>query len=159
MTARSLAQSPWVDPVSQPSQLRRPRPRGSGIPALNGIRGVAVALVLLGHSGIPGVTGGFIGVDVFFVLSGFLITSLLLDEIGRTGELDLGAFWIRRARRLLPALLLMVLAVIAARLLFPPEAVSGLRTDALAAFLWVANWAFVSHQTDYFSQGAPPSPA
>ncbi len=158
VTARFFAQSPWVDPVAQPSQLRRPRPRGSGIPALNGIRGVAVALVLIGHSGIPGVAGGFIGVDVFFVLSGFLITSLLLDEIGRTGRLDLGAFWIRRARRLLPALLLMVLAVIAARLLFPPDAVSALRSDAVAAFLWVANWVFVSQETDYFSQGAPPSP-
>ncbi len=158
MTARSFAQSPWVDPASQPSPRRGPKPRGAGVPALNGIRGVAVALVLVGHSGIPGVTGGFIGVDVFFVLSGFLITSLLLDEIGRTGKLDLGSFWVRRARRLLPALLIMVLAVIAARMVFPPDAVSDLRNDATAAFLWVANWAFVSHETDYFSQGAPPSP-
>lgn len=158
MTARSFAQGPWVDPVSQPSPRRGPKPRGSGVPALNGIRGVAVALVLVGHGGIPGVAGGFIGVDIFFVLSGFLITALLLDEIGRTGQLDLGSFWVRRARRLLPALLIMVLAVIAARLLFPPDAVSDLRNDATAAFLWVANWAFVSHQTDYFSQGAPPSP-
>lgn len=158
MTARFWAQSPWVDPVSQPSPRRGPKPRGAGVPALNGVRGVAVALVLVGHSGIPGVTGGFIGVDIFFVLSGFLITSLLLDEIGRTGQLDLGSFWVRRARRLLPALLIMVLAVIAARLLFPPDAVSDLRNDATAAFLWVANWAFVSHETDYFSQGAPPSP-
>ncbi|WP_407666299.1 acyltransferase family protein [Mycobacterium pinniadriaticum] len=158
MTARLSAQSPWVDPVSQPSQRRRPKPRGSGVPALNGIRGVAVALVLIGHGGIPGVAGGFIGVDVFFVLSGFLITSLLLDELGRTGQLDLGAFWVRRARRLLPALLIMVLAVVAARMLFPPNAVSGLRNDAIAAFLWVANWAFVRQETDYFSQGAPPSP-
>ncbi|OYN79325.1 hypothetical protein CG716_13335 [Mycolicibacterium sphagni] len=158
MTARFWAQSPWVDPASQPSPRRGPKPRGSGVPALNGIRGVAVALVLVGHSGIPGVAGGFIGVDVFFVLSGFLITSLLLDELGRTGQLDLGAFWVRRARRLLPALLLMVLAVIAGRILFEPDAVSGLRDDSIAAFLWVANWAFVSHQTDYFSQGAPPSP-
>jgi len=143
VTARSFAQSPWVDPASQPSPRRGPKPRGEGVPALNGIRGVAVALVLVGHSGIPGVTGGFIGVDVFFVLSGFLITSLLLDEIGRTGQLDLGSFWVRRARRLLPALLIMVLAVIAARMLFPPDAVSDLRNDATAAFLWVANWAFV----------------
>ena len=158
MPARLWAQRPWVDPVSPPSPRRRPRPRGEGVPALNGIRGVAVALVLIGHSGIPGVAGGFIGVDIFFVLSGFLITSLLLDEIGRTGRLDLGAFWVRRARRLLPALLIMVLAVIAARMLFPPDAVSGLRNDAVAAVLWAANWAFVSHDTDYFSQGAPPSP-
>ena len=89
MTARFSAQSPWVDPVSQPSHRRRPRPRGSGVPALNGIRGIAVALVLVGHGGIPGVGGGFIGVDVFFVLSGFLITSLLLDELGRTGRIEL----------------------------------------------------------------------
>ncbi|HWF27917.1 MAG TPA: acyltransferase, partial [Mycobacterium sp.] len=82
--------------------------RRSGIPALDGLRAIAVALVLAGHGGIPGVTGGFIGVDVFFVLSGFLITSLLLDELGRCGRIELTGFWIRRARRLLPALVLMV---------------------------------------------------
>ena len=69
--------------------------------------------------GIPGMGGGFLGVDVFFVLSGFLITSLLLDELGRTGRIRLTGFWIRRARRLLPALVLMVLAVGAARELLP----------------------------------------
>ncbi|AQT83041.1 hypothetical protein B1R94_23260 [Mycolicibacterium litorale] len=128
------------------------------MPALNGIRGIAVALVLIGHGGIPGVAGGFIGVDVFFVLSGFLITSLLLDELDRTGRISLTAFWLRRVRRLLPALLLLVLAVVAARGLFAPDSVTTLRTDAVAAFVWMSNWAFVSHQTDYFSQGAVPSP-
>ena len=88
----------------------QPEGRG-GIPALDGLRAVAVALVLVGHGGIPGVGGGFIGVDIFFVLSGFLITSLLLDELGRSGRIELTGFWIRRARRLLPALVLMVLAV------------------------------------------------
>ena len=102
--------------------------------------------------------GGFLGVDVFFVLSGFLITSLLLDELGRAGRIGLTGFWIRRARRLLPALVLMVLAVGAARQLLPAQALTGLRDDALAAFLWVANWRFVEQKTDYFTQGAPASP-
>ncbi|OBI46014.1 hypothetical protein A5707_22265 [Mycobacterium kyorinense] len=132
--------------------------RRPGIPALDGLRAIAVALVLADHGGIPGLTGGFLGVDIFFVLSGFLITSLLLDELGRTGRISLGDFWIRRARRLLPALVLMVLTVAVARQLFPPESVTGLRDEAIAAFFWAANWMFVAQQTDYFTQGAPPSP-
>jgi len=135
----------------------KPERRG-GIPALDGLRAIAVALVLAQHGGIPGMGGGFLGVDVFFVLSGFLITSLLLDELGHAGRIDLTGFWIRRARRLLPALTLMVLAVGAARELLPAQALTGLRDDALAAFLWVANWRFVAQKTDYFTQGAPPSP-
>lgn len=102
--------------------------------------------------------GGFIGVDIFFVLSGFLITSLLLDELRHTGRISLTAFWIRRARRLLPALVLMVLTVTAAREFLPYQALTGLRSDAIAAFLWMANWRFVAQKTDYFTQGAPPSP-
>jgi peptidoglycan/LPS O-acetylase OafA/YrhL len=132
--------------------------RGNGIPALDGLRAIAVVLVLCEHGGIPGMGGGFLGVDVFFVLSGFLITSLLLDELGRTGRIELTNFWIRRARRLLPALVLMVLTVAAARDLLPYQALTGLRSDAIAAFLWMANWRFVAQQTDYFTQGAPPSP-
>lgn len=145
----------WVAPPTT-----APR-RGSArreIPALDGIRAVAVLLVLADHGGLPGVSGGFLGVDVFFVLSGFLITSLLLDELGRTGRIDLRAFWIRRARRLLPALLVVVLAVVGVRALFPPDAVTALRDDAVAAFFWMANWAFVAQRTDYFAQGSPASP-
>jgi peptidoglycan/LPS O-acetylase OafA/YrhL len=125
---------------------------------LDGIRAVAVALVLADHGGIPGLSGGFLGVDVFFVLSGFLITSLLLDEHRRTAQIRLGDFWIRRARRLLPALLVMVLVVVAARDLFSPESTASLRDDAVASFLWISNWAFVAQRADYFAQGAPPSP-
>ena len=146
----------WVAPVA--GRTRRGTAGRREIPALDGIRAVAVALVLADHGGVPGVSGGFLGVDVFFVLSGFLITSLLLDELGRTGRVYLRGFWIRRARRLLPALLAMVAAVVAARVFFPPDAVTTLRDDAVAAFFWVANWAFVAQHTDYFSQGSPPSP-
>jgi peptidoglycan/LPS O-acetylase OafA/YrhL len=130
----------------------------AGIPALDGIRALAVALVLADHGGIPGVPGGFIGVDVFFVLSGFLITSLLLDELGRTGAIDLPGFWVRRARRLLPALIIMVMSVVVLRELFPSDAVAAVRDDAVAAFFWVANWVFVFRDTDYFTQGDTPSP-
>jgi peptidoglycan/LPS O-acetylase OafA/YrhL len=137
---------------------RRRGARSRGIPALDGIRAVAVGLVLAEHGGLPGVPGGFLGVDVFFVLSGFLITSLLLDELGQRGRIALADFWIRRARRLLPALIVVVLAVVAARNLFPPEAIAALRDDAVASFFWVANWAFVTQNTDYFAQGSPPSP-
>src|SRR5258705_10950912 len=101
--------------------------RSKGIPALDGIRAVAVGLVLAEHGGIPGVPGGFLGVDVFFVLSGFLITSLLLDELGGSGRIALAGFWIRRARRLLPALIAIVLAVVAARELFPAGGTPTLR--------------------------------
>lgn len=131
---------------------------GQAIPALDGVRAIAVALVLADHGGVPGLSGGFLGVDVFFVLSGFLITSLLLDEVGRTGRIGLKGFWIRRARRLLPALLVMVLAVVALRELFSEESTANLREDAVAAFFWMSNWVFVAQHTDYFSQGAPPSP-
>ncbi len=132
--------------------------RRPGIPALDGVRAVAVALVLADHGGIPGMAGGFVGVDVFFVLSGFLITSLLIEELGRSGRIDLADFWIRRARRLLPALVLMVVTVAVERQFFSPEAVADLRDDAVAAFFWVANWMFVADKTNYFTQGAPPSP-
>lgn len=153
---RVAARRRWVAPVA--TRTRRGAATRRDIPALDGIRAVAVALVLADHGGLPGVSGGFLGVDVFFVLSGFLITSLLLDELGRTGRVGLRGFWIRRARRLLPALLATVIAVIAAREFFPPDAVTALRDDAVAAFFFVANWAFVAQDTDYFSQGAPPSP-
>ena len=82
-------------------------------PALDGVRALAVTAVLLFHGGVAWLPGGFLGVDAFFVLSGFLITSLLLAEYGRTGRIRLGHFWLRRARRLLPALLLLLLFVVA----------------------------------------------
>ena len=149
-----------VDRGAPRASPRRPRGLGgsAGIPALDGVRALAVALVLADHGGIPGVPGGFIGVDVFFVLSGFLITSLLLDELGRTGRIDLPGFWVRRARRLLPALIVMAMVVVVLRQLFPSGAIAAVRDDAVAAFFWVANWVFVFRHTDYFTQGDAPSP-
>jgi peptidoglycan/LPS O-acetylase OafA/YrhL len=125
---------------------------------LDGIRALAVLAVLATHAGIPFLPGGFVGVDVFFVLSGFLITSLLFDQLSVTGRIDLGGFWTRRARRLLPAALVMIVAVVAARPLFVPDSVSGLRGDAIATALWSGNWRWALQGTNYFAQGVTPSP-
>jgi peptidoglycan/LPS O-acetylase OafA/YrhL len=163
---RTAGKPRWVAPVRRAARLSTSRSndaarraqRRRGIHALDGLRAIAVGLVLAGHGGIPGLPGGFIGVDLFFVLSGFLITSLLLHELGGTGRIDLAGFWIRRGRRLLPALLLMVSTVAIGRDLLPANAVAGLRDDAVAAFFWVANWRFVFTRADYFTQGGTPSP-
>ncbi len=129
------------------------------IVALDGLRGLAVAAVLLFHGGVAALPGGFLGVDAFFVLSGFLITTLLLAEHARTGRIDLAGFWARRARRLLPALLLTLAAVLAvSRWLLPPEELGRLRGDALAAVGYVANWRLMEQGGGYFAQTAPPSP-
>lgn len=142
--------------------LRPGRPGRSGIgyvPALDGVRGLAVMAVLAFHGGMSWARGGFLGVDAFFVLSGYLITSLLLAEWEETGRISLGRFWGRRARRLLPALLLMVAVVaLGARTLLPPEEVRLLRGDGVAALLYVANWRMILRGGDYFAQTASPSP-
>jgi peptidoglycan/LPS O-acetylase OafA/YrhL len=115
--------------------------------------------VLLFHGGITWMVGGFLGVDVFFVLSGFLITSLLLDEIHRTNTVGLGGFWSRRARRLLPAMLLVVAAVaISAIFVAPPGGFETLRRDGLATLFYVANWHFIADGASYFARTAAPSP-
>jgi peptidoglycan/LPS O-acetylase OafA/YrhL len=139
---------------------RRGGTTASRVPALDGIRAVAVTWVLAFHGGLSWASGGFLGVDAFFVLSGYLITALLLAEWTRSGgRFDLAAFWGRRARRLLPALLLVVTAVaVGARALLPPEEVRLLRGDGIAALLYVANWRMVLRGGDYFAETAAPSP-
>ncbi len=128
-------------------------------PALDGVRGLAVAAVLAFHGGVGSVRGGFLGVDAFFVLSGFLITSLLLAEQARTGRIGLVAFWGRRIRRLLPALLLLLAVVVpASRWLLPPAEIGALRTDALAALGYFANWRMTYRGGDYFVATAAASP-
>jgi peptidoglycan/LPS O-acetylase OafA/YrhL len=128
-------------------------------PALDGIRACAVAGVLVFHARPDWLRGGFLGVDAFFVLSGFLITGLLLGERERTGRIRLGPFWGRRARRLLPALLVVLVAVaVVSRYVLSAEELPGLRLDALAALGYVANWRMIFRGGDYFAQTAPASP-
>ncbi|MFG1928402.1 acyltransferase family protein [Cryptosporangium sp. NPDC048952] len=127
-------------------------------PALDGIRAIAVLVVLLFHGGVSWLPGGWIGVDAFFVLSGYLITTLLLAEHERTGRIRLGAFWARRVRRLLPALLTVVASVLAcARWVVPPEELEALGTDALAALGYVANWRMLDRGDGYAALTAAPS--
>lgn len=126
--------------------------------ALDGVRGIAVIVVLLFHGGVSWAQGGFLGVDAFFVLSGLLITSLLLDEMGRTDSVALGRFWSRRARRLLPALFLVVAACgVYGAVFAAPGALATLRGDALASLAYVANWRFIATGSDYFVATSEPS--
>lgn len=127
------------------------------LPGLDGLRAIAIIGVLLYHAGIDWVPGGFLGVDVFFVLSGFLITSLILEEYDRAGRIDFKRFYIRRARRLLPAVFVLLIAVGIAVLLFYRDALSAFREDALATLLYVNNWWYIVVDQSYFeSTGRPP---
>ena len=125
--------------------------------ALDGVRGVAVVAVLLFHAGK--LRGGYLGVDLFFVLSGYLITSLLLAESGTSSRVNLFGFWARRARRLLPALLLVVAFVgLYSAVVADPSELHRIRGDALATLAYVANWRFVFGGFDYFALFSSPSP-
>jgi peptidoglycan/LPS O-acetylase OafA/YrhL/lysophospholipase L1-like esterase len=137
--------------------VSEPRPRLAYVPALDGVRGAGVAGILLFHAGhLP---GGWLGVDLFFVLSGFLITSLLRAEFEGAGRISLAGFWARRARRLLPALFLALLGVAAYAALFAaPEALPGLRADGLATLFYVANWRAIYAGNDYWDLFEAPSP-
>jgi peptidoglycan/LPS O-acetylase OafA/YrhL len=129
------------------------------MPALDGLRAVAVAAVLLYHGDVAWARAGYLGVDAFFVLSGFLITTLLLAEWQTSRTIDLLSFWRRRARRLLPALFLVLGAVALFAVTWAPADMLGaLRGDAFATLAYVANWRFITSSDSYFAQFSSPSP-
>lgn len=136
-------------PVERPT----PAPVLAYRPALDGLRAVAVLVVIAYHLEVPGFAGGFLGVDLFFVLSGALITALLLLEHERDGRIDWLRFWARRARRLLPAALLLIAVVVPLA-----RADIGIRGDALATLGYVANWRFAAQARSYFAEAAAMSP-
>jgi peptidoglycan/LPS O-acetylase OafA/YrhL len=127
------------------------------LPALDGLRAIAILGVLLYHAGLGWAPGGFLGVEVFFVISGYLITSLLLAEWRQRGRIAFTAFWLRRARRLLPALFLLIAVTLAFAVVFLPDEVAGLRSDTLAALGYVTNWYLIfSHKPYFETVGRPP---
>lgn len=122
---------------------------------IQGLRAVAVLLVVVYHAGLP-MTGGYVGVDVFFVISGFLITNHLLYEIESTGRLDFPRFYARRARRILPASFAVVVAtLIGAVILMPPALLASVMKDAIATALYVPNLIFAWRNTDYLADQSP----
>jgi len=138
-----------------------PKPVGRSqryMPGLDGLRAIAVLAVIAYHLDFGWAPGGLLGVGVFFTLSGYLITDLLLGTRAATGSLKLGEFWIRRARRLLPALFLMIVAVVAWVTLFERTFLSGLRGDVLAATFYVSNWWNIAREASYFARFGPPPP-
>ena len=128
------------------------------LPGLDGIRAIAVLGVIAFHVGSAWVPGGLLGVGVFFVLSGYLITDLLVAEFRRRHTIDLGQFWLRRARRLLPALFLMLFVVIGWATLFDRGQLGTLRDDLPSAIAYFSNWWFIYQHISYFARFGPPAP-
>ena len=127
------------------------------IPAIDGLRALAVIAVMFYHLGFSWIPGGFLGVDLFFVISGYVITRLLLDSIAQSGGLDLRGFYIARARRLLPALLFTVVTTTIAIGIWAPDTIKRFVTDMPFALTGTMNWWLVAREQDYFeSIGRPP---
>jgi peptidoglycan/LPS O-acetylase OafA/YrhL len=126
-------------------------------PGLDGLRAIAVAAVFLYHARIDWLPGGFLGVDLFFVLSGYLITSLLLVEWEARNRIDLRRFWLRRARRLLPALVVVVLASLALAAIFARQDLAHTRSDAVSSLLYYTNWHEIIANHSYFNLMGNPS--
>ena len=127
------------------------------IPAIDGLRALAVIAVMFYHLGFSWIPGGFLGVDLFFVISGYVITRLLLDSIAQSGGLDLRGFYIARARRLLPALIFMLVSTVIAIGIWAPDTIKRLLIDTPFSLTGTMNWWLVAHHQDYFeSIGRPP---
>ena len=158
-TAVPASAADAVEAAASQAAPAPPAARGHFRPDIEGLRAVAVLAVLAYHVRLPGFAGGLIGVDVFYVISGFLITGLLRRELLSTGGINFVTFYARRARRLLPAALLVIAVTVVvsfftlSRLRFPD--VAG---DAAAAALYVSNYRFVLNATDYLAAGTDPSP-
>jgi peptidoglycan/LPS O-acetylase OafA/YrhL len=138
-----------------------PRPAGSEVrylPGLDGIRALAVAAVVGYHLGTPWLPGGLLGVDVFFTLSGYLITTILITTWDGRGDLDLKHFWLRRARRLLPALIMVLIVVLIATPVLDNDVLPQRGIEALAALFFVSNWTTIASGVSSFQRFSGPGP-
>jgi peptidoglycan/LPS O-acetylase OafA/YrhL len=127
------------------------------LPGIDAMRALAVLAVFGYHAGLDWMPGGFLGVDVFFVISGYLITSLLVREFEHGGHVELGRFWLRRARRLLPAVAVLIAVSMVLAAIFEPGRLDSLRGDAVSGLFYFANWHFVFAGESYFEQFGRPS--
>ena len=151
---------PVTSPASQPSEVRKQKKTNQGFrPDLEGARGVAVILVVLFHAGVAQIPGGYVGVDVFYVLSGFFITGLLYKEILTHGTISFANFYSRRFRRLIPvATLILFITGLLGWFILSPLLLPGLGWDTLAATWQLSNVRFTAQATDYLSAETSPSP-
>jgi peptidoglycan/LPS O-acetylase OafA/YrhL len=160
-TLLRLVAGKWREESSgwPPSGSGKAPPGGGFRPDVEGLRAVAVACVLLYHAGIPFAGGGYVGVDVFFVISGYLITGLLLRELEKTGTVSLARFYSRRAKRLLPlTVVVLAFVVVLSWLLFDPIRMDETSFGIVAAGLYVMNWLLAVEAADYFAAGLQASP-
>ena len=134
------------------------RPKSRYIPALDGLRTLAVVAVVLYHLNLTWAQGGLLGVTVFFVLSGYLITRLLINEVSKTGRIDLKSFWIRRIRRLFPAVVTVVVVTCALCTIFNHVMLTKMRPDILPSLLFFNNWWQIAQDVSYFNALGDPSP-
>lgn len=134
------------------------RPKSRYIPALDGLRTLAVVAVVLYHLNLTWEQGGLLGVTIFFVLSGYLITRLLINEIAKTGRIDLKSFWIRRIRRLFPAVVTVVVVTCALCTVFNHVMLTKMRPDILPSLLFFNNWWQIMQDVSYFNALGDPSP-
>jgi peptidoglycan/LPS O-acetylase OafA/YrhL len=141
-----------MHPISKPQDSRFPY-----LPGIDALRALAVLAVFFYHAHVAWMPGGFLGVDVFFGISGYLITTLLLREFRRGGAVHLGRFWLRRAQRLLPAVGVLIAVTMVAAAILEPDRIDALRGDAVASLFYFANWHFVFGDVSYFEQFQSPS--
>lgn len=120
------------------------------MPGLDGLRAIAVIAVIIYHLNPQILSGGFLGVDTFFVISGFLITSLLLHEYRENGKIDLKNFWIRRFKRLIPAVVFLLMVLVTYMAIFHLERLAAIKTDVIAALIYMSNWWFIIEEVSYF---------
>ncbi|MGD6961170.1 acyltransferase family protein [Fictibacillus phosphorivorans] len=143
--------------VKQTKAMEQPLHRNRYITGLDGLRAIAVLAVIAYHLNFEWAAGGLLGVTVFFVLSGYLITDLLITEYVTTHSINFKNFWIRRARRLLPAMFTMLLVVVTYVTLFEPSMLEKLEEDTVAAIFYVSNWWYIFQDLSYFESFGPPS--
>ncbi len=151
-----------MEPLAEPVSASAARPSATGkerVVALDGLRAVALLIIMGFHFDVGWLKGGFFSLDIFYVLSGYLITGLLVGEFRRRRGIRLSAFWLRRARRLLPALLIVLVGVtLLVRFVAAPGTYPGYRMDALSALFYFSNWWQIAVNGNYFNQTGAMSP-